>query len=260
MVVRIAAAAVFATVWSILCTFLAKYELNKVYKKLKSSTNNEVTISEKSPENEETILNEIEKSSQQTDENADIEDKTFDKKQHIMFGVITTILNIMLALALVYIYKDTPVVEHIKRLGLIGLIEIAAVTDRKYNIIPNDLIKVGLALRAAILICEIFMFRMSVLSILISDAIGILAVVIIVILCLLFMKGSVGMGDLKLMMLMALCQGIDGFTASGMMSLIAAFFAAVYYLITKKKGRKDSMAFAPFLAVGTYLGVFLTGL
>ncbi|WP_026666187.1 prepilin peptidase [Butyrivibrio sp. FC2001] len=238
MVIRMAAAAVFATVWSIFCTFLVKSELNKVYKKLLSGENDTEDNTEKSP----------------------VEDKTFNKKQQITFGIITAVLNILLSLVLVYVYKDTPVAEHIKRLGLIGIIEVAAVTDRKYNLIPNDLIKVGLIFRALMLIWEIFLFKMDVLSILISDGVGILAVVIIVVLCLLFMKGSVGMGDLKLMMLMALCQGIDGLAASGMLSLIAAFFAAIYYLITKKKERKDSMAFAPFLAVGTYLGIFLTGL
>ncbi len=229
MLIRLVAGVVFVAAWSGFCTFLAKYELNKVFKKLSSGED-------------------------------EVEDKTFDKKQLVAFGVITTVLNVLLAVALVYIYKETPVAEHIKRLGLIGLIEIAAVTDRKYNIIPNDLIKVGLIFRAVMLIWEIILFRMQVLSILISDGMGILVVAFIVISCLLLMKGSVGMGDLKLMMLMALCQGIDGFSASGMMSLIAAFFAAVYYLITRKKGRKDSMAFAPFLAVGTYLGVLLTGL
>ncbi len=235
MVTRIVAGAGFAAVWSLVSVFFAKYELNNVYKKL---------ISSEKTENSETK----------------IEDKSFTKKQMYIFGGIIMILNILLSVVLMYIYKDTPIIEHVKRLGLIGIVEVAAITDKRYNRIPNDLIIAGLILRAVILVAEIFKFKMDVISILVSDVMGMLIVVLIVVLCLLFMKGSIGMGDLKIMMLMAICQGVDGFTASGMLSLLAAFFVAVYYLVTKKKSRKDSMPFGPFLAVGTYLGIFLTGL
>lgn len=227
MVIRLVAGVVFTVAWSIFCAFLADYELKKVIKKESES---------------------------------EVKDKRFTKKPKIIYGCTITVLNILLVVALSLIYKDTTIVEHLKRIGLIGIIEVAAVTDRKYNIIPNDLIKLGILMRAVFLVAEICIFRSAVLSIVMSDLIGILAVVIIVVLCLIFMRGSVGMGDLKLMMLMALCQGIDGFTTSGMLSLVAAFFVAIYYLISRKKSRKDSMAFAPFLAVGTYLGIFLTGL
>lgn len=246
MVTRLIAGAGFAVVWSLFCAFLAKYELKKVYEKLLSS--------EKNPESES------EDGADVVADKTEIQDKTFDNRKMYIFGAVIVILNVLLSIALMMIYKETPIIEHVKRLGLLGLIEVAAVTDKQYNIIPNDLIKVGIAFRIVMLIAEVVFFKKAVLSILVSDAIGILAVVIIVLVCLLFMKGSVGMGDLKLMMLMAFCQGIDGFTASGMCSLLVAFFVAVYYLITKKKDRKDSMAFAPFLAIGSYLGIFLTGL
>ena len=249
MVTRLIAGVGFAAAWSLFCVFLADYELKKVFEKLKANSND----TKESDENADI-------SESDATVNVELVDKSFTNKQKYIFGAVIAVLNIALSVVLMLVYKETPIIEFIMRLGLVGIVEIAAVTDKKYNLIPNDLIKVGLILRAIILIGEISVFKRDVVNILISDAVGILTVVIIVLLCLLFMKGSVGMGDLKLMMLMALFQGIDGFTASGMLSLIVAFFAGVYYLISKKKSRKDAMAFAPFLAVGTYLGIFLTGL
>ncbi|WP_408072013.1 prepilin peptidase [Butyrivibrio sp. JL13D10] len=249
MVTRIIAGAGFAVAWSLFCAFLADYELKKMFKKMKADTKDTEESSENSDDSESV-----------DSANAELVDKSFTNKQKYIFGAVITVLNIMLSVVLMFVYKETPIIEFIMRLGLVGIVEVAAITDKKYNLIPNDLIKVGLVLRAIALIGEISVFKSDVVSILISDAVGILTVVVIVLLCLLFMKGSVGMGDLKLMMLMALFQGIDGFTASGMLSLMVAFFAGVYYLVSKKKSRKDAMAFAPFLAVGTYLGIFLTGL
>lgn len=246
MDLRLLAGAGFAVVWSLFCAFLAKHELKKVYEKLKSRVKSEPAEGEENTEEKV--------------ETSDVQDKTYDNKKMYIFGAVILVVNVLLSIVLMMVYKDTPIIEHVKRLGLLGLIEVAAVTDKRYNIIPNELIKIGILFRIIMLVAEIVLFKKAVLSILVSDAIGILAVVIIVLLCLLFMKGSVGMGDLKLMMLMAFCQGIDGFTASGMCSLLVAFFVAVYYLVTKKKERKDSMAFAPFLAIGSYLGIFLTGL
>ena len=50
--------------------------------------------------------------------------------------------------------------------------------------------------------------------------------------------------------------GVRGIWGAMFLSLIVSFFAAIFFLITKKKSKKDEMAFGPALAIGTFLAIF----
>ena len=95
---------------------------------------------------------------------------------------------------------------------------------------------------------------------LISEGLALIAIIVLVVVCLLLMKNSIGMGDFKLLLLMAVCQGMQGIMMSGFLSMIVSFFAAVVLLLNRKKTRKDTIPFAPCILQGTLMGVFLTGI
>lgn len=73
-------------------------------------------------------------------------------------------------------------------------------------------------------------------------------------------QGSIGAGDIKLFVVMGLLLGLDGIWSAIFLSLVLSFITAIYFLITKRKGKKDAMAFGPALAIGTWLSIFLTGM
>ena len=77
---------------------------------------------------------------------------------------------------------------------------------------------------------------------------------------LLAFKNSIGMGDIKLFAVMGLYQGLWGVINSVFFSLAASFVISIAFLITKKKGRKDSIAFAPSIFVGTVVAICLAGM
>lgn len=177
-----------------------------------------------------------------------------------IYGVIMLVVQVGLAYLLLKIYKENTPCMFIKRLGLLALIWQAAAIDWKYHKIPNDIILAGAAFRVIMLIPEFLIEREMIISNLISEGIALVGIIILVIICLIFMRNSIGMGDLKLLMIMAACQGLNGVMTSGFMSMLVSFVVAVTLLIMRKKTRKDVIPFAPCILIGTLLGVFLTGI
>lgn len=176
-----------------------------------------------------------------------------------VYGAVMLMVQISFACLLPIIYIDNTACMFIKRLGLLVLIWQAAATDWKYQKIPNDIILVGVAFRVSMLIPEYIFEREQIVSTLISEGIALAGIVLLVLICLLLMKNSIGMGDLKLLMIMAVCQGFNGIMSSGFLSMLISFFAAIVLLLTKKKTRKDTLPFAPCILAGTLLSVFMTG-
>ena len=96
--------------------------------------------------------------------------------------------------------------------------------------------------------------------ILLSEIIAAAALFIAAVLCTLCIKNSIGYGDIKLFIVMGLLLGLTGIWSAIFLSLIVSFVVSVYFLITKKKGRKDLIPFGPALVIGTYLSVCLSGM
>lgn len=177
-----------------------------------------------------------------------------------IYSIITLVILVGLGIELELIYKNNLLIWNIKLLVLTGIIFPAAFIDYKEHIIPNKIIGSAILLRIVIWIIEAFIDVERFLAVLKGDIIASVIIVVFFFLCSLIVKNGIGMGDVKLMGIMALYQGLTGIMSSLFFSMLVAFVEAIVLLITHKKNRKDAIAFAPAVLVGTILAVAMTGL
>ena len=111
-----------------------------------------------------------------------------------------------------------------------------------------------------LIVPELIFENTYVLGNLITEVIAAVAISLAAFLCFICMKNSIGYGDIKLFIIMGLFLGMNGIWTAVFMSLIVAFFVAIFLLATRKKGKKDVVPFAPSIMIGTYISVILTGM
>lgn len=188
------------------------------------------------------------------------EQKIGNKKFMIAYTVIFIAINIGISVLLSLYYKDNSMLFNLKRLALLGMMWPLGYIDFKTFRIPNKFIVYGLLLRVAILVFEFIFNKESVKGDILGELIVAAALGIAVFICSLCLKDSVGYGDIKLLIVMALFQGVQGIWSSVFTSLIIIFVFSVIMLITKKKSKKDLIPFAPAIVAGTYVSVILIGM
>lgn len=93
----------------------------------------------------------------------------------------------------------------------------------------------------------------------VRSLVAVIMVAIVCGICLLVMKNCMGMGDVKLLMVMGLLQGLTGLVSSVFTSMLILFFVSLFYLISRRKGRKDAVAFAPAVLAGATVSILLKG-
>lgn len=177
-----------------------------------------------------------------------------------IYSMIVLIVLLVLGIELELVYKNNLLTWNIKMLVLTGLIFPAAFIDYKEHIIPNKIIIIGILLRIVIWLVEVFNNPEKFFAIFKGDIIACVMIVAFFFICSLIVKNGIGMGDVKLMGMMALYQGLTGIMSSLFFSMLVAFFEALVLLITHKKNRKDTIAFAPAVLAGTIAAVAMTGL
>lgn len=175
-----------------------------------------------------------------------------------LYFVLIFAVNIALCEMLLLFYKDNTVIHIIKRIALVSVLWVAAYFDKKSYRVPNKLILLGFAFRLIILAAELFTIGTQVKYTVISELIAAAAMFVISLVCILIAKNSLGMGDVKLFLIMGLLLGVQGIMTAMFYSLIITFFVSVFMLITRKKNRKDFLPFAPSILVGTVLAIALS--
>ena len=164
------------------------------------------------------------------------------------------------AVGLELIYERNTLLDNLKLITLLALLFTAANVDAKEQRIPNVLILAGLALRVAFWVAELIVVPNQFLAIVMDNLTACLMVGLFFLVGVLLIRGGLGMGDIKLMLVMCLFQGFYGVASALFCSLFVAFIYAVVVLITKKKSKSDAVAFAPAILLGTMLSVFLIGM
>lgn len=182
------------------------------------------------------------------------------QKMVMIYIMVSVCLLILLGIRLVWYCPDQGILFQCKRMVCLSLLFIAALIDWKEQIIPNCLLAAGLVFRLGLVAAEAIFEREAMRATVLSELVGAVGIFLVCMFFLLLMKDSIGMGDIKLFMVMGLYLGIYSMIDAIMSSLILAFFWAVFLLLTHKKGKKDVLPFAPAVLAGTYLSIFLTGI
>lgn len=176
---------------------------------------------------------------------------------------VVLFISIPVSLVIVYLmlshYYQLENLKIAKNLCAISVLWPIAESDYKCFKIPNKLILYGILLRVLILFYEIIFAFDTLKLTFISEGIAIIASAVVCIACILMSKGSMGMGDLKMLLMVGSLLGLEGWIYSLMFSVVISFVVALLLLLTKKKSKKDAIPFAPFVLAGSLLSMILSG-
>ncbi|MFI3170087.1 MAG: A24 family peptidase [Faecalibacterium sp.] len=174
----------------------------------------------------------------------------------LIYMVVTCVVLLVLAVVRAHYFPDTPLSVNLKIIACVALLWPCAWIDVKTMRISNKMLLWGCIARVSILAAELVMQEDGFLYNIPQELIAMVAMLVVTLLCRLVMPGSIGFGDAKLMMIMALFLGSSCLWDAIFMSMIVAFFVAVFLMLSKRAGRQDVMPFAPFLMLGTTLMAF----
>lgn len=183
-----------------------------------------------------------------------------EEKRQVLYCFLGILCGASLIIVFHYIYKGNTLIGNIRLLTLIMLLFPIAWVDYQKHIIPNKLVLIGIIVRIPYIIIEMMRYTGDFVPMIKDIFYAIILVLIIFILCVLVMKTGIGMGDIKLLFVMGLYQGISGLFSSLFMSLLITFFISIYLLIARKKTKKDMLPFAPPLLLGTLISIAITGM
>lgn len=158
------------------------------------------------------------------------------------------------------IFLENHYLMNLKLVTLVMFLFPIAWKDFTDMIIPNRIIGTGLIIRVLFYILELFIRPESFFTIIKQDLYACVIAILFLIVGTFVVKNGIGMGDIKLLLLMGVFQGIFGIFSALFISLLILFLAGIYFLITRKKGKRDFIPFAPSILIGTYISVLLTGM
>lgn len=181
-------------------------------------------------------------------------------KQLILYMVISSLLIIGQAIFMYYTFKDATLVHLMKLFTLECGILALAWTDFREHIIPNEVIVTLLSLRVIFYIWEFIELQNRFFQVLTNSLMSFLLIGLFLIAVRLIAKDSIGFGDIKLMITMAVYQGFMGVFSSIFLSLLIMSIVGIVLLVTKKKKKKDTMAFAPSVLVGLCVSMTMSGI
>lgn len=175
-----------------------------------------------------------------------------------LFGTGMIISSVLIITMLSIIY-DASWIFTVKRLIVCISLWPIALIDYRNHIIPNKILCFMLIARVAIGIAELVVDFESAKSELIICLIA--AVVILFVLCLMrfIVKDGIGFGDIKLFAVIGLLLGLKGACSAVFVSFVVSFFVSIFLLVSKRKNRKEQIAFAPSILAGTLLSVIFLG-
>lgn len=178
------------------------------------------------------------------------------KLLYLIFGLVSAGILIFLLES----FYSLNTISQVKLLSLVMIMLPIAAIDLREQKIPNKLLLAALAIRIVIYVVEFCVSSAMAFATLKDNILGAVVIGAFFLLLLLIFKNSIGMGDIKLFAIMGLYQGLWGAINSVFFSLMASFVLSIGLLITKKKGRKDTISFGPCILIGTIIAISLAGM
>lgn len=173
------------------------------------------------------------------------------------------VVEIITAAAFVVLYLKYSLTVEFVAMALLSCILICiAFIDAEYRIIPNGFIITGLISGLALFLYNLFytvdMFRDRVwFNPILGFAVGTGFLFMVSLVGMLVYKSddAMGMGDIKLYAVIGLFLGWRMTIVSLMLSVFSAAIGCVFMMILKKNNRKSTIAFGPYIAVGTFITI-----
>lgn len=182
------------------------------------------------------------------------------QKRELLFVAEMTVILLGVWAALHMLYPDNFWLVNMRLLFVASVLWPVALRDLQEHIIPNKIVAAGCVFWLFTIAIQLFVSTETVFTSFLNSVIAAAGIFGVCLLCMLIAKGSVGMGDAKLLFMMGLLQGINGLFSAVFFSLIVSFVEACVLLITKKRTRKDGMSFGPAVLVGTTISIVLAGM
>ena len=176
----------------------------------------------------------------------------------VAFGIGVILSTLSVCLISIGLYSYTWLFAT-KRIVFIATLWPIALIDKRKHIIPNKILLYLCVVRVIIAVIELIdnlnIAKFELLSCLIAAG----AVLIILCVMRLIVKDGIGFGDIKLFTIMGLYFAVRGTISTIFLCFVVSFVIALAMLFTKKKSRKDQIAFAPAILIGTLISVIVFG-
>ena len=156
--------------------------------------------------------------------------------------------------------KEQSVLDAWEKLALMSLLWVLAYIDARTKLIPNRYLILALGIKGGLLVVGLGMHGTDELRILFVELIACLILLLFCFLMRILSKGGLGMGDVKLLSLMPLFLAISASSGAAFYSLLVACLSSCFYLLTRKKGKKDVIPFTPAILTGTVIYLMISNL
>ncbi len=177
---------------------------------------------------------------------------------HQMYAVLAVIFVMLLIASFITLKNVAYYLNYLKLIVLFGIVAAAAAVDLKKTIIPNFFILIGLGFRLIIYIIEFFAYKAIFWEQFKSDMIGVALGFGFLLIVSLITGGALGFGDVKLFGVIGIISGAICTYYTLILCLIVSTIISVVLLITKKKGRKDSIPLGPSILIGYFIALVLS--
>lgn len=159
---------------------------------------------------------------------------------------LAVFLAILLAVGMALRARGVPFPARLAVTGMTAFLLTIAVVDLAIRCVPNRLVG-ALALVGGLTAVAVLGVPLS--RVLLGALVGGATLLAIAVLG----RGAMGMGDVKLAAALGALVGFPDVLPALAVGMVAGGIAALVLLITRRVGRKDYMAYAPYLALGAWV-------
>lgn len=162
-------------------------------------------------------------------------------------GILTVSLNMLL------FGQDRQSYVYFNIMAVYTILTIAAGIDFQKKIIPNVIVGIGFAVRAALLCFECFVCPENIRAAFLNAAAGFAFGLLFLLLLSFITRHGIGYGDVKLFAWIGFSMGFADTYSILFYSALSAAVAGLWLILVKKKDRKTELPFGPFVYIGVYL-------
>lgn len=176
------------------------------------------------------------------------------------FAIVTALIFAAVTVAgcIIFAYNEVAYWVMFRWLVLIYGTYILAYIDSKERLIPNKILLGLLIIRLAFLVYEIIISIDNIKLALVPFGLGALIMGGIIFVAMLISRNGVGMGDVKLFLVIGMFVGSTAALPTMFFTFFASAVVGIFMLSVKKAKLKDSMPMAPFALFGLTLNFIIS--